>query len=371
MFDISFRSSAMRVVYRMTAGRRHEGVALWPPKQASDLILIAGDDDRTEMDQTLRQGLAWVIRLHSGEATSDDAAALTSWRERSPEHEAAFRQAVMLWRRFGDATRQLAADPAFAQVDARRAPASRAAIGRRALIGGAMATAASLAAGYLVVRPPLELWPSLQELSADMRTAKGERRSVALTSDASVVLNTQTSIALRTVDGPRRFELLSGEAAVQCAPTAQDPVIIDAAGGRVTALHADFNLKCLGGVVTVSCLDGSVDVACGGRGTKIVKAQQVSYTVDHGLGSTSRLDVDAVKAWQNGLLIVRDWPVTRLVAEINRYRPGKIVVMDEQLGRRMISGTFRLDRLDDFISQAESLFGAKARPLPGGLVLLS
>lgn len=333
--------------------------------------MIAGDDSHSDVDQTLRQALAWVIRLNSGEATSDDAAALTSWRARSSEHEAAFRQAVTLWRGFGDATRKLAGDAAFVKAASRPEPIPRAVIGRRALIGGAMAAAASLAGGYLALRPPLELWPSLQELSADMRTAKGERRSVTLASDASVVLNTQTSIALRPADGPRRFELISGEAAVQCGPTAQDPVVIDAAGGQITALQADFNLKCLGGLVTVSCLDGSVDVACKGRVVKIVKAQQVSYSGEKGLGSTSRLDLDSAKAWQNGLLIVRDWPVNRLVSEINRYRPGKIVVLDEQLGRRMISGTFHLDRLDDFISQAESLFGAKARSLPGGLVLLS
>ncbi|UFZ03326.1 DUF4880 domain-containing protein [Bradyrhizobium ontarionense] len=334
--------------------------------------MIAGDDSHSDMDQTLRQALAWVIRLNSGEATSDDAAALTSWRERSPEHEAAFRQAVTLWHGFGDATRKLAGDAAFVKAASRRPePMPRAGLGRRALIGGAMAAAASVAGGYLALRPPLELWPSLQELSADMRTAKGERRSVAFAGDASVVLNTQTSIALRPADGPRRFELISGEAAVQCGPTAQDPVIIDAAGGQITALQADFNLRCLGGLVTVSCLDGSVDVACKGRVVRIVKAQQVSYSVEAGLGSTSRLDLDSAKAWQNGLLIVRDWPVNRLVGEINRYRPGKIVVLDEQLGRRMISGTFHLDHLDDFISQAENLFGAKARSLPGGLVLLS
>ncbi|WP_316203254.1 FecR family protein [Bradyrhizobium sp. SZCCHNS3051] len=354
----------------MTAERCHEGTVPRPPKRAS-LILIAGDDSQSDKDQTLRQALAWVIRLHSGEATSDDATALTSWRQRSPEHEAAFRQAVTLWRGFGDATRKLAGDAAFVKAASLPEPMPRAGLGRRALIGGAIAAAASVAGGYLALRPPLDLWPSLQELSADMRTAKGERRSVALASDASLVLNTQTSIALRPADGPRRFELISGEAAVQCGSTARDPVVIDAAGGQITASQADFNLKCLDGLVTVSCLDGSVDVACKGRVVKLVKAQQISYSGDKGLGSTSRLDLDTAKAWQNGLLIVRDWPVSRLVTEINRYRPGKIVVLDEQLGRRMISGTFHLDRLDDFISQAENLFGAKARSLPGGLVLLS
>jgi hypothetical protein len=36
------------------------------------------------------------------------------------------------------------------------------------------------------------------------------------------------------------------------------------------------------------------------------------------------------------------------VDEINRYRPGKIVILDPQLGGCMITGTFHLDSLDDF-----------------------
>jgi transmembrane sensor len=37
----------------------------------------------------------------------------------------------------------------------------------------------------------------------------------------------------------------------------------------------------------------------------------------------------------------------------------------------MISGTFHLDHLDDFIGQAHGLFGASVRSLPGGIVLLT
>ena len=69
--------------------------------------MTAADDIPSELDPLLRQALAWVIRLNSGMATSDDAAALELWRGRSAEHEAAFRDAVRLWRSLGEATREL------------------------------------------------------------------------------------------------------------------------------------------------------------------------------------------------------------------------------------------------------------------------
>ncbi len=57
------------------------------------------------------------------------------------------------------------------------------------MLGGAIAAAA----GYLVIRPPLDMWPSIEELSADYRTGEGEQRKVMLAPDISVELNTQTS----------------------------------------------------------------------------------------------------------------------------------------------------------------------------------
>ena len=332
--------------------------------------MTAGDDIPSELDPLLRQALAWVIRLHSGSATSDDAAALALWRQRSAEHEAAFRDAVRLWRSFGEATRKLASESELVNVERRRPRAVRDRLSRRALIGGAMA-AASVAGGYLVVRPPMGLWPSFEELSADYRTAKGERRNIALSDNVSLTLNTQTSIAVRSEQGAPRIELISGETAVRTERDTPEPLVIDAAGGRVTARRANFNVRCLDHAVSVSCIEGGVEVEWKGHRIALSEGQQVSYSAETGLGRASQADIEQANAWRKGLLVVRDWPVGRLVEEINRYRPGRIVVMDEQLGRRMISGTFHLDHLDDFIAQAHGLFGATARTLPGGIVLLS
>jgi transmembrane sensor len=333
------------------------------------LALTAGNDIPSELDPLLRQALAWVIRLHSGSATSEDAAALGLWRQRSAEHEAAFRDAVRLWRSFGEATRELASESGLVDVERRRPRDARVGLSRRALIGGAMA--ASVAGGYVVVRPPMGLWPSFEELAADYRTAKGERRNIALSDNVALTLNTQTSIAVRSEQGAPRIELISGEAAIQAGREAPVPLVIDAAGGRVTALRASFNVRCLDRAVSVSCIEGDVEVEWKGQRVAISEEQQINYSTETGLGRASQADLEQANAWRKGLLIVRDWPVGRLVEEINRYRPGRIVVMDEQLGRRMISGTFHLDHLDDFIAQAHGLFGATARSLPGGIVLLS
>jgi transmembrane sensor len=334
------------------------------------LILAAPDDTSLKLDPLLREAFAWVIQLHSGEATVEDAEAIEQWRRTSSDHEAAFRDAVRLWRTLGDETRRLVGEAEAGHLETSKPSALRAiALSRRSLIGGAIA--ASIAAGYAIVRPPLGMWPSLEELMADYRTGKGEQRTIALSDNISLKLNTETSIAIRSIKDEAHIEIISGEAAITSARDGVRPVVVDAASGRITALHANFEVRCLDGKVTVSCIDGAVEVGVGSRNVQITKEQQVSYTTADNLSAPVAIDPIQTTAWQSGLLIVHDWPMSKVVDEINRYRVGKIVIMNSALGRRQVTGTFHIDHLDDFIGQAHSLFDATVRYLPGGVILLT
>lgn len=321
----------------------------------------------SELDPLLKEALGWVIRLHSGQATTGDAEAIKLWRKTSPDHEQAFRDAVKLWNALGEEARNryLAGDPSSPRSLVTR-PASLL-LSRRGMLGGALA--ASLA-GYFVFRPPFGLWPSYEELSADYRTGKGERKDIALSSNVSLKLNTLTSISIHATQDDSQIELISGEAAVVSTRPAGRPLVMKAANGQMTATSAQFNTRCIDGDVAVSCVDGAVAVEVDGKNLSLRRGEQVSYNAE-GLGRLSSLDVEQATAWQSGLLIVRDRSLSDVVEEVNRYRPGKIVIVNSRLGRRMITGTFHLDQMDDFIGQVRGLFGANVQSLPGGLVLLS
>jgi transmembrane sensor len=53
------------------------------------------------LNPLIRDALAWVVRLKSGDGTLADAEQLTDWRTASPEHERAFQDAVRCWRAIG------------------------------------------------------------------------------------------------------------------------------------------------------------------------------------------------------------------------------------------------------------------------------
>jgi transmembrane sensor len=326
-------------------------------------IVTAEGDGR---DVLLHEALDRVARLKAGAPTRADVEALARWREQSPAHEEAFRKAARLFRNAGVAADELAGQARSIDVAPTLHGQRPGRLARRALLGGAIAAAA---AGYLVIRPPLGMWPSLEELSADYRTGKGEQRKVAVSSDVSLELNTQTSVALRAAPDETRIELIAGEASVTATRPPARPFVMLAASGRISATQGDFNARCLDGRVRVSCLNGTVHVAHGGQTVQLHAAEQVSYSLG-GFGAPVAVDPAQVAAWQAGLLIFRDQTLADVVDEVNRYRSGKIIITSAELKLRVVNGTFQISKLGDFVLQVQQLFGAQVRSLPGGVVLL-
>jgi transmembrane sensor len=322
--------------------------------------------DAREPDALLDEALDWIVRLKTGDPTRADVEALQRWREQSVAHDEAFKKAAGIYRHASIAAGELADQPDAIDVAraARQSPPG--VLARRTFLGGAVAAAA---AGYLVVHPPLGLWPSLEELSADYRTGKGEHRTIAVTPNVSLELNTQTSVALRDVQDETRIELISGEASVAAKRSASKPLVMLAANGRISAAEADFNVRCLEGVVSITCLNGVVDVVQDGKAVRLQRAEQVSYSPG-GIEASVPVDPAQVTAWQAGLLIFRDRPLADVVDEVNRYRSGKIIITNADLKRRIVNGTFQISKLDDFVPQVQQLFGAQVRSLMGGVVLL-
>ncbi|MFY1893937.1 FecR family protein [Achromobacter xylosoxidans] len=319
--------------------------------------------DRRQADIE-REARAWIRLIASGQATLREADALRQWCSASERHAQAFAAQRQLWSLMAPAglalQRQRARQPA-------RGPAQG--WGRRAFLGTALAGTAA-AAVAAVVAPPLRLWPAWGEWLADYRTDTGDRRQFGLGERVQVDMNTQTSIALRSEQpGALRVELIAGEAAFD-GQSSSAALTVVAGRGSAEARGARFELRNLEGTVCVTCLSGSVRVALGNGATVLGPNQRLFYD-RRGLGAVQQIDPAETSAWRQGSLVFRNTPLAEVVAEINRYRRGRVVLLDGARGASALSGRFEIRDTDKVLVQIEKAFGLSATHLPGNVVVLA
>jgi transmembrane sensor len=331
------------------------------PKGRKRVFRTMAATDQAELRR--REAHEWIVRLTSGQATAADALAAKLWCCRSSEHARAFAEATLLWETLEPVAQQVAS-----QVSKTILEGARARLGRRALLGGAVGVCAAAVA--LIIWPPFELWPSLSDLAADYRTRIGERSNIAI-NGISVELNTRSSLNVLSANGAvRRLELVAGEAIFTSDGAMPVPLVLAAGGGQVSATGAKFDVRCEGAVASVICLQGAVKIDFRGDRATLQEGQQIDYGA-RGLGSALPVDPVVATAWRDGRLVFHDTPLSRVIEEVNRYRSGRIVLMNEALGKRSVEVTLPLDQTDELIVLLREAYRVKITTLPGGIILLT
>jgi transmembrane sensor len=184
-------------------------------------------------------------------------------------------------------------------------------------------------------------------------------------------MNTQTSLTVPVREGQQyALELVSGEVAVSVRAEGGQPLRIAAAHGQIEADRANFDVRRDGYSVCVTCTEGTVRVTGPSAVTTLTAGQQLTYG-DNRQETAMAVDPAVVTAWKRGMLIFRNAPLAQVIAELNRYRPGKIILLNKALAERNVVAGFRLDQIGDAVAYLCQAVGAKARSLPGGVVLLS
>lgn len=303
-------------------------------------------EDRQEEIDTV--AAAWAARLGGGRLSDAERRALDRWLGESPAHAAAFDEAQSAWRKMGElraAPGALAEDIVAAGQTVGRAarpPVQRA--GGRGIWPPAAALAACL---LLVAMGAVWLGDPVALLMADHSTAPGAHQRVALSDGSSVELGPASAIALHFTDDERRVELLSGQAyfvAASMNGSERRPFVVEAGNGASRALGTRFMVERLADTVEVVVVEHDVEVALSGADVEPQSAvlsggRAVRYAAA-GLQAVRRVDLERATAWRRGRLIFDRRPLGEVVAELNRYRHGRIVIADPSLASRTVSGVF-------------------------------
>ncbi|WP_034297779.1 FecR domain-containing protein [Herbaspirillum sp. RV1423] len=334
------------------------------------LTVKTAPDDRSDLPDVLAQeARAWLRRLTSGDVTEWDAQAFKRWKQSNPAHQQAFNDAKRQWKAMGPAIGKLLQSNRDAAALHERSMHSRRQAGRRLFLRVAAGGAAA-AVGVAVVHPPWQLWPSLNEWQADARTAKGEQRNLVLGDRINVTLNTQTSVRREMLNGETSgIDLITGEAAIDMRGSSAAFNVV-AGVGRSIAREGQFEVRNLDGRVCVTCVQGAVRVEHPSGAVDLKSRQQTIYDAD-ALGRVAAVDVASMSAWRKGELVFRQTPLEQVIDEINRYRPGRVVLAASSMRESAVSGRFSIVALDGALLQLQHSFDLNARRLPGGVLVLS
>lgn len=318
------------------------------------------DPSDTEAAATLDDSARrWVARLASGEMTDAEMARFKAWLAERPAHQRAFDKARALWQR-ADAVEDIFA--------IRPRPWHRRPAVRAGLAGGLLAASLALAVGFDDLKTAAV---------ADHATPTGAQRAVTLADGSTVYLNTDSAIALRFSKGERRVELLRGEALFEVAPDAARPFRVLAQGGATQAVGTAFVVREQGTRVVVSVTEGTVAVTspeqAGAPTTATftaVAGQRVAYRQGEAPQTLGEIAITDAAPWRQGRIVMDGTPFADAIAELDRYRPGRILLLGDPARYRPVSGVFATDRLDEALSGLAATHGLTATRLTPYLLVL-
>jgi len=328
-------------------------------------------------DPLIEEALRWLVVLKDRAASDADRQAFDRWLKADARHEAAWRHARQVWMRVGKIgpafrnREQARAQPNNVRLDV--APPPRPALSRPAPVarGGGRRRFLYAAAAVTAVVVPTALLLSRPGLFADYETRVGERRTLSLGDGSTVELAGASSLSVHFAADARRVDLHDGEAFFTVAPDAARPFIVKAASGQTEALGTAFDVKRQGEAVTVAVAEHSVAVSVDGAGRTIVAAgQQVRYG-RRLLGPLRDSEPGQVEAWRRDRLIFQDAPLGEVIADLERYRSGRIVFTDGHLREIPVTAAFDARQADAALDTIASSLPIRVRRVAGLLAVLS
>lgn len=293
------------------------------------------------------QAVEWFVRQDAGPLPPEQRHAFERWRS-IPANAAAYERIGAMWRDFGAGAPPTANTRVSQRRHARR-------------FGAAIAACVLV----FVLGPQIRLW-----IMADHRTEVGQVRTVTLPDGSSITLNTNPAVALAFNSSERAVRLLEGEAAFDVAPDATRPFVVMSAGGTTRALGTLFDVRMLDSTVRVTGIEHRVEVSYEGAYTSVDAGEQVHYGSARGLSDVS-LASPLSAAWRHGRLVVENWPLRDVVAELNRYKHGRIQLVGSGLGDMRVNGVFPLTDPATSVVALEHSLGIRAIGVTSYLVLLT
>ncbi len=290
------------------------------------------EDFGGNLDPISREAVTWFATMHADQVAKSDQLAFRAWLRRDERHRVAYADIERLWSGASE----------LPVVESRRRE-KRIAVTRR-----------TFGAGMLVAMAGGGAWVAYQQHPfADYRTSAGERKTVRLADDSSVDMAGATALSIDFSSKLRLVTLHRGEAYFSVAPDTSRPFVVEAAAGRTMAAGTAFNVDYVSDDdVRVTVAQHAVDIRVAAEGARLDAGSQLTYGRES-IGPPQMIDPASELGWRDGRLIFISQPFGRVVASLNRWRQGRLMVMESALAVRPVTLIVDLQKSGNILATLE------------------
>jgi len=353
------------------------------------------------------QARLWVIKMDGETFTADDHQHLQQWLTQSADHREAFDQARQTWGLLDDWASSgsqhlpddLAVEVEQALVDIpvpegveflddqlglepedERQPSQIQPVARPKLWG--WETRHWSAAAVLVLMLAFAVTALMPLPDGHYRTGKGERLTQQLADGSTLMLNTDSYVAVEYAAGERRIVLRAGEAYFDVAHDKNRPFVVYAGGGKVRAVGTAFNVYKTDGQVAVTVTEGTVEVTATadpaadsdtdtGASKRVTVNQSLIYKEQLGLVTDREAqEIDRHLAWRRDKLYFDNVTLSAFVEQLNRYSSSRLMIVDPGLKDLRVGGVFKAGDTQAALQALEATFPVQTVSVTPFLTLL-
>lgn len=308
--------------------------------------------------------MQWQAILGSDLLSDNRRREFEAWLAEKPEHAAAWQSINDFWTGLDELTLADISDHDSAQV-LQFTPLKSDKSPPRIFKTG-LALAASLLLTLSLFYQQLDFY------LADYRNSVGRQQQIALADGSGILLNTASALSVDFSAQRRTVTLHDGEAYFTVAADPNRPFVVQTAAGQIQALGTAFDVKQHGGHVSVTVFEHAVKItnAAGQVAEKLAETRQLDFT-RNSLTAAAQVDLQRAAAWHRQRMVFQDQTLADVVAELERYRPGKIVILGDAIKNLPITGVFGITDTDIALQAIEQSLPVKVRKIGDHLVLLS
>jgi transmembrane sensor len=291
----------------------------------------------------------WTVRHAEGLAAHEEEQ-FAIWLSRSAENAAAWSDAQSAWDSFDEA-----GDDEILLAMRSQALASQRTSWFRPELAAAAAVALLLLVSALLFLPshmPGNGSSGQQNAPSPVvyASAAGEVKVVTLPDGSRVTLDAASSFETRFSGSSRSARLLRGRAFFDVKTNPQRPFSVAAADRLVLALGTRFDVRLRPDELTVTLVEGSVEISAPGMvGSTVLKPGQ-QFVEHKGTAVVRSLqsELNTALEWQQGFVTFDNDTLAEAVVEINRYSSQQLVIRDPAVASLRVTGQFRTGDAERF-----------------------